>query len=33
MNKESLVLELSKRGIACDDKQVELLYDFMHHVL
>ena len=33
MNKESFVLELNKRGIACDEKQLNLLWDFMHHVL
>ena len=33
MNKESFVLELNKRGITCDEKQLDLLWDFMHHVL
>ena len=33
MNKESFVLELNKRGINCDEKQLNLLWDFMHHVL
>ena len=33
MNKESFVLELNKRGIACEEKQLNLLWDFMHHVL
>ena len=33
MNKESFVLELNKRGITCDEKQLNLLWDFMHHVL
>ena len=33
MNKESFVLELNRRGINCDEKQLNLLWDFMHHVL
>ena len=33
MNKESFVLELDKRGITADEKQLNLLWDFMHHVL
>ena len=33
MNRESFVLELNKRGINCDEKQLNLLWDFMHHVL
>ena len=33
MNKESFVLELNKRGINCDEKQLNLLWDFMRHVL
>ena len=33
MNKESFALELNKRGIAPDEKQLDLLWDFMHHVL
>ena len=33
MNKESFVLELNKRGITADEKQLNLLWDFMHHVL
>ena len=33
MNKNSFVNELSKRGISCDESQLDLLWDFMHHVL
>ena len=33
MNRESFVLELNKRGINCDEKQLNLLWDFMRHVL
>ena len=33
MNKESFVLELNKRGINCEEAQLNLLWDFMHHVL
>jgi len=33
MNKESFIVELNKRGIECNDTQLNLLWDFMHHVL
>ena len=33
MNKESFVLELKNRGIACNEHQLNLLWDFMKHVL
>ena len=33
MNKESFVLELNKRGINCEEAQLNLLWDFMRHVL
>ena len=33
MNKNSFVDELNKRGIFCDESQLNLLWDFMHHVL
>ena len=33
MNKESFVLELNKRGISCEETQLNLLWDFMRHVL
>ena len=33
MNKETFVLELNKRGINCEETQLNLLWDFMHHVL
>lgn len=33
MNKESFILELNNRGISCDEKQLNLLWDFMRHVL
>ena len=33
MNKSSFVVELSRRGISCDKSQLDLLWDFMHHVL
>lgn len=33
MNKESFVLELTKRGINCEETQLNLLWDFMRHVL
>lgn len=33
MNKNSFVDELNKRGISCDESQLDLLWDFMHHVL
>ena len=33
MNKIDFVRELDKRGVACDEKQLNLLWDFMHHVL
>ena len=33
MNKISFVEELYRRGITCDKEQLDLLWDFMHHVL
>lgn len=33
MNKINFVKELDKRGIVCNQEQVNLLWDFMHHVL
>ena len=33
MNKELFVKELNSRGINCDEKQLNLLWDFMRHVL
>ena len=33
MNRNSFVDELNKRGIFCDESQLDLLWDFMHHVL
>ena len=33
MNKESFIDELNKRGIQCNEQQLKLLWDFMHHVL
>ena len=33
MNKSNFVRELSIRGINCDKEKVDLLWDFMHHVL
>ena len=33
MNKELFVSELNSRGIQCDEKQLNQLWDFMHHVL
>ena len=33
MNRINFVKELENRGIFCDEKQVDLLWDFMHHVL
>ena len=33
MNKESFVNELNKRGVECNEQQLQLLWDFMHHVL
>ena len=33
MDKKTFVLELSKRGINCDEKQTNQLWDFMDHVL
>ncbi len=33
MNKETFVKELSNRGINCNEQQLELLWDFMRHVL
>ena len=33
MNKINFVKELESREISCDEKQVDLLWDFMHHVL
>ena len=33
MNKINFVKELASRGIYCDQKQLDLLWDFMHHVL
>ena len=33
MNKIDFIRELDKRGVACDEKQLNLLWDFMHHVL
>ena len=33
MNKYNFIKELDSRGISCDEKQLNLLWDFMHHVL
>ena len=33
MNKINFVEELYRRGITCDKEQLDLLWDFMHHVL
>ena len=33
MNKSNLLSELDKRGISCTIEQVNLLWEFMHHVL
>ena len=33
MNKINFVKELASRGIYCDQNQLDLLWDFMHHVL
>ena len=33
MNKINFVKELESRGINCDEKQLNLLWDFMHYVL
>ena len=33
MNKINFVKELESREISCDEKQLNLLWDFMHHVL
>ena len=33
MDKSLFLEELNKRGIQCDDKQADKLFDFMHHVL
>ena len=33
MNRTNFVKELDSRGISCDEKQLDLLWDFMHHVL
>jgi len=33
MNKETFVKELNNRGINCNEQQLELLWDFMRHVL
>ena len=33
MNKELFVSELASRGIHCDEKQLNQLWDFMYHVL
>ena len=33
MNKETFVKELASRGINCNEQQLELLWDFMRHVL
>ena len=33
MNKELFVSELNNRGIQCNEQQVKLLWEFMHHVL
>ena len=33
MNKETFVKELNSRGINCSEQQLELLWDFMRHVL
>ena len=33
MNKELFASELNNRGINCDEKQLNQLWDFMHHVL
>ena len=33
MNKINFVKELDSRGISCDEKQLDLLWDFMYHVL
>ena len=33
MNRINFVKELESRGISCEEKQADLLWDFMHHVL
>ena len=33
MNKINFVKELESRGISCNESQLNLLWDFMHHVL
>ena len=33
MNKISFITELEKRGVSCNEQQLNLLWDFMHHVL
>ena len=33
MNKELFISELNSRGINCNEKQLNQLWDFMHHVL
>ena len=33
MNKEIFLKELNSRGISCNEQQLELLWDFMRHVL
>ena len=33
MNRINFVKELDSRGVTCDEKQLDLLWDFMHHVL
>ena len=33
MNRESFILELKNRGIECNEQQLDMLWDFMHHVL
>ena len=33
MNKINFVKELDSRGVTCDEKQLDLLWDFMRHVL
>ena len=33
MNKYNFIKELDSRGISCNEQQLNLLWDFMHHVL
>ena len=33
MDKINFLLELNRRGISCNNEQLNLLWDFMHHVL